>query len=135
MALVIRYCLNIFFLKFLATSSEAHYIEDRSCHKKTQGNSNFYAFNLIQHIANEYLAFRRPWPQGYGNQKQIRHNFYSRLNGYLIHETEKNYESPQFTSVAQFCLTICDPHGLQHARPPCPSPTPAAYSNSCPLSP
>ena len=26
------------------------------------------------------------------------------------------------------------PHGLQHARPPCPSPTPRVYSNSCPLS-
>ena len=26
------------------------------------------------------------------------------------------------------------PHGLQHARPPCPSPTPGACSNSCPLS-
>ena len=26
-------------------------------------------------------------------------------------------------------------HGLQHARPPCPSPTPRAYSNSCPLNP
>ena len=26
------------------------------------------------------------------------------------------------------------PHGLQHARPPCPSPTPGIYSNSCPLS-
>ena len=26
------------------------------------------------------------------------------------------------------------PHGLQHARLPCPSPTPTAYSNSCPLS-
>ena len=26
------------------------------------------------------------------------------------------------------------PHGLQHARPPCPSPTLGAYSNSCPLS-
>ena len=26
------------------------------------------------------------------------------------------------------------PHGLQHARPPCPSPTPIVYSNSCPLS-
>ena len=25
-------------------------------------------------------------------------------------------------------------HGLEHARLPCPSPTPAAYSNSCPLS-
>ena len=26
------------------------------------------------------------------------------------------------------------PHGLQHARPPCPSPTPRVYTNSCPLS-
>ena len=26
------------------------------------------------------------------------------------------------------------PHGRQHARPPCPSPIPGAYSNSCPLS-
>ena len=26
------------------------------------------------------------------------------------------------------------PHGLQHARPPCPSPSPGACSNSCPLS-
>ena len=26
------------------------------------------------------------------------------------------------------------PHGLQHARLPCPSATPGAYSNSCPLS-
>ena len=26
------------------------------------------------------------------------------------------------------------PHGLQHARLPCPSPTPGVYSNSCPLS-
>ena len=26
------------------------------------------------------------------------------------------------------------PHELQHVRPPCPSPTPGVYSNSCPLS-
>ena len=26
------------------------------------------------------------------------------------------------------------PHGLQQARPPCPSPTLRVYSNSCPLS-
>ena len=26
------------------------------------------------------------------------------------------------------------PHDLQHARPPCPSPTPRVYTNSCPLS-
>ena len=27
------------------------------------------------------------------------------------------------------------PHELQHARPPCPSPTPRVYQNSCPSSP
>ena len=39
----------------------------------------------------------------------------------------------QFSSVAQSCLTLRT-HGLQHARPPCPSPTPRVDSNSCPLS-
>ena len=39
----------------------------------------------------------------------------------------------QFSSVSQSCPTLW-PHGLQHARPPCPSPIPRAYSNSCPLS-
>ena len=29
---------------------------------------------------------------------------------------------------------LLPPHGLQHARPPCPLPTPGVYSNSCPLS-
>ena len=29
---------------------------------------------------------------------------------------------------------ILRPHGLQQARLPCPSPSPRAYSNSCPLS-
>ena len=37
-----------------------------------------------------------------------------------------------FNSVAQSCPTL-QPHGLQHARLPCPSPTPGACSNSCPL--
>ena len=37
--------------------------------------------------------------------------------------------------LSQFGSVVSDssrPHGLQHARPPCPSPTPRAYSNSCP---
>ena len=41
-------------------------------------------------------------------------------------------------SVSQFSHSVVSnslwPHGLQHARLPCPSPTPGAYSNSCPLS-
>ena len=39
----------------------------------------------------------------------------------------------KFSAIAQWCLTL-QPHGLQHARLPCPSPTPRAYSNSCPSS-
>ena len=40
----------------------------------------------------------------------------------------------QFSSVAQSCLTV-GPHGLQHARLPCPSPTPrTAIQPSHPLS-
>ena len=43
-----------------------------------------------------------------------------------------------FLSSVQFsCSVVSDslwPHGLQHTRPPCPSPTPRAYSTSWPLS-
>ena len=47
--------------------------------------------------------------------------------------------SVQLSSVVQSCPTLCmsnslQPHGLQHTRPPCPSPTPGVYPNSCPLS-
>ena len=36
----------------------------------------------------------------------------------------------QFSSVTQSCLTLW-PHELQHARPPCPSPTLRVHPNSC----
>ena len=40
----------------------------------------------------------------------------------------------QFSSVAQSCPTLCNPKDwIQHARPPCPSPTLRACSYSCPL--
>ena len=43
-----------------------------------------------------------------------------------------------FESSVQFsCSVVSDslqPHESQHARPPCPSPTPGVYPNSCPLS-
>ena len=42
-----------------------------------------------------------------------------------------------FNSVQFSCLVMSSslpPHALQHARLPCPSPTPGVYSNSCPLS-
>ena len=42
------------------------------------------------------------------------------------------YSSVQFShSVVSNSLR---PHGLQHTKPPCPSPTPGVHPNSCPLS-
>ena len=49
------------------------------------------------------------------------------------------FSSVQFSmfSHSEFRVQSCPtlwPHELQHARPPCPSPTPRVYSNSCLLS-
>ena len=53
---------------------------------------------------------------------------------------------PSQGNIQHFCSVMSDqfsrsvvsdslwPHGLQHDRPPCPSPTPGAYLNSCPWS-
>ena len=47
-------------------------------------------------------------------------------------EKDKYHSSVQFShSVVSNAL---QPHGLQHAKLPCPWPTPRAYSNSCPSS-
>ena len=43
------------------------------------------------------------------------------------------FSSVQFISVAQSCLTL-QPQESQHARPPCPSPTPGIHSDSSPSS-
>ena len=54
----------------------------------------------------------------------------------LISLTPNSY-SHQFSSV-QFSRSVMSdslqPHESQYARPPCPSPTPGVYSNSCPSS-
>ena len=44
-------------------------------------------------------------------------------------------ENKQINSVQSLSSVVSNslqPHGLQHARLPCPSPMPGAYSNSCP---
>ena len=50
-----------------------------------------------------------------------------------MNQTEIQMLKIQFRSVVQSCPTL-QPHGPQHARLLCPSPTPRACPNSCPLS-
>ena len=71
------------------------------------------------------------------------HSFYSRLDALHFFHSGRNMirkiivdmfikKKIQFSPLAQLCPTLW-PHGLQHARLPCPSPTPGVHSNSCPL--
>ena len=51
----------------------------------------------------------------------------------VVHSDPSSY----YFTVQFSCSVMSDslwPNGLQHARPPCPSPTPRVYSSSCPLS-
>ena len=61
-----------------------------------------------------------------------------KYNKYKFLKTDKYHKhqkaQQKFSSVTQLCPTL-QPHGLQHARPPCVSPAPRACSNSCALSP
>ena len=55
----------------------------------------------------------------------------------LIHKAHLQINRKRECTV-QFCHSVMSdslqPHELLHARPPCPSPTPRVYPNSCPLS-
>ena len=55
----------------------------------------------------------------------------------VMEEVKGKQGFPCFSSVHFSHSVVSDslwPHGLQHARPPCPSLTPRVYSNSCPSS-
>ena len=87
------------------------------------------------------ICMRVPWTARRSNQsipKEINPEYL--LEGPLL-----KLEGPCVTPIpslkkngAQFSCSVMSgslrPHGLQHARPPCPSPAPGVYSNSCPLS-
>ena len=90
-------------------------------------------------VKNTFLAFLKA--QGHQqpqksdtvtNQSGLRKDG---LNGwwYLLwtYSTQKKYSVQFSRSVMSDSLR---PHGTQHTRPPCPSPTPRVYPNSCPLS-
>ena len=56
----------------------------------------------------------------------------------LLPGNTHRYQNSQMLCSIQFSLSIVSdslwPHEPQHARPPCPSPTPGVHTNPCPLS-
>ena len=78
-----------------------------------------------EHIFSHFLCHRK------GISLAAREGF----NSSRKYRNDKNILMTHlFCSVSRSCLTLCNPHGLQHARLPRASPTPRAFSNLCPLS-
>jgi len=124
-------------------------------HSELTGNPNKKSYSVHRrHLAwlpRYWLFFsghnhawgKAPHP-GYMQRGKVRERV-SKLNSVLLVDrvlrkstkvtslTPTQSQQVQFSSVAQSCRTLRH-HESQHARPPCPSPTPGVYSNSCPLS-
>ena len=84
------------------------------------------------------LIFPRPCPVYWWDQ---RHSSCCKCSGFLAFFSlilSENSHLSILPLLLLFSRSVMSyswwPHGLQHARLPCPSPSPAVYSNSCPLS-
>ena len=64
--------------------------------------------------------------------------YFSKVNDSVSDEATAAQGSNILGSSVQFSHSVMSdslqPHESQHDRPPCPSPTPGVYSNSCPSS-
>ena len=110
---------NILLWKFSSIHKHRLYSEIHVCisHPVQQLSTFFSIFSLVV-----ILHFHNSQTESSSWLKAI--SFFSFWNCFSI----------QFSLVAQLCLDSLWPHGLQHIKPPCPSPTPGVYSNSSPLS-
>ena len=107
------------------------------------GNSNPHQYSYLQNP----MERRAWWARSMGSESDTTEQLSTHTghyNQYLV-KTYKEKESEvvhlkltQYCKSVQFSRSVVSdslwPHGLQHARPPCPSPSPRVYPNSCPLS-
>ena len=88
------------------------------------------------------IAYLHPWShhcETINNRLQIRISVVRKLLKCWGKNIEEYlYKDLKVGSVQFSCSVVSDslrPHEPQHARPPCPSPTPGVYPNPCPLKP
>ena len=97
-----------------------------------------------------FCQIRGMWTLWAGGEEVLPSGSLVNSSASLLWRAKSNRSKIPFRTVLipwQHCHLLCSvqfsrsvvsdssgPHGLQHARPPCPSPTPGVYSNSCPLS-
>ena len=100
--------------------------------------SELISFELTGWISLQSKGFSR----AFSSTTIWKHQFFDTqpLSGPAVaslHDYWKDHSFDCISSVQFSCSVMFDslrPHELQHARPPCPLPTPRVHPNSCPLS-
>ena len=93
---------------------------------------NKVKFSALQSVSYRKLTFRKDFLKGIYKIGAFKNLTLVNQKTQLIKNSLKLIDSVQFSrSVVSDSLR---PHEPQHARTPCPSPTPGVYPNSCPLS-
>ena len=77
------------------------------------------------------LAWEIPWTEEPGGLQSMGSQ---RVGRDLVTKQLAAFKSESVQFSRSLVSNSLRPHGLQHARPPCPSPSPGVSSNSCPLS-
>ena len=99
------------------------------------GNSNPLLYSCLENPMD-----RGAWQAQSMGLWRVKHNWTHThaLNGAQNYVPKCLKDEQEFQVSVQFSRSVMSdslqPHGPQHTRPPCPSPTPGVYSNSCPLS-
>ena len=94
----------------------------------------FFSLSLLTFLlcqrANDKISLVQPVLQRKSSKKKKKQNVYSTFK--IIKQRMKPFSSVQFSP--SVVLDSLQPHESQHARPPCPSPTPGVHSDSHPSS-
>ena len=99
---------------------------DTRAHQRTSQREALALPHHVQVLCHSSLSR----PIFHIRQSALRKQAASSSPSWMICNTQPPTQSVQSLSH----VWLFGPHGLQHTRPPCPSPTPGACSNSCPSS-
>ena len=94
---------------------------------------NSLAFSVIQRMLAVWSLFPLPFLNPAWTSRSSRFIYCWSLSWRILSITLLVCAAAAAAKSLQSCPTLRS-HGLQYARPPCPSSTPGVYSNSCPLS-
>ena len=118
-------------LLFILVGNQPHYVQTESSGPCSVG-SEFLSVQIglcFLGLPCTYTTWGLVW--GLARTQSL---WYASLGLFQTHAVQTYYLRHRIQFSCSVVSDSLQPHGLQNARPPCPSPTPGVYPNSCPLS-